>query len=136
MTELIVRAFGRPAPQGSKNGSGREASIYLPAWRAEVKRAALQAMLDAGRPPLPLFPAGVPVTIERCAFFVPWDPVGTPDIDKLLRSTLDALGGSRAAGARVFADDSQVVSIDGLSKVNCSAAGQPPGAWILIKGDV
>jgi Holliday junction resolvase RusA-like endonuclease len=135
MTQLHIRVYGRPAPQGSKTGAGREASPYLPAWRADVKRAALRAMIDSGRPPLPMFPAGIAVRLTRCVFLVPWPVLNVPDIDKLLRSTLDALGGSRAAGARVFADDSQVVRIDGLAK-EFAPPETPPGALLTIEGDL
>jgi len=143
---LHIVAIGRPAPQGSKQlgGAGQllEQSTYLPAWRQAVKIAAFEAYRAAGIEPaaLPLFAATVPVTIELCTFFVGPDqcraegtdePLGTPDIDKLLRSTLDALGGQKGGSARLFADDSQVSRIRNLSKERASA-GKPTGAYIVI----
>lgn len=142
---LHIAAVGRPAPQGSKEQGGagqlRESSIYLPAWRAAVKLAAFEAYRAAGIDPaaLPLFPAGTPVTVELCTFFVgptqcradgTDEPTGTPDIDKLLRAVLDALGGQQKGSARCFADDSQVVLIKKLSKVR--DAHLPTGAYIIL----
>jgi len=143
---LSITVFGRPAPQGSKErgpaGQMLESSAYLPAWRQAVKIGAYKAYAEMGigEGALPLFRAGTPVYLERCTFYVGPDqcradgtllPIGKPDIDKLLRSTLDALGGARAKTARLFADDSQVVSINGLSK---QRSGHPDrtGAIIVI----
>lgn len=129
---------GRPAPQGSKRtgtgGAMLEQSSYLPAWKAAVKIGTYAAYAAAGLPDtmLPLFRAGVPVTIERCSFYLANDqcrtagsnqPTGTPDIDKLLRGLLDALGGGRRDTARLFADDSQVVAIHGLTKQYAARSG-------------
>lgn len=137
---------GRPAPQGSKESGGAgqllESSIYLPAWRREVKVAAYRAYQAAGihHDRLPLFPAGVPVTLELCTFVVypeqcraagTDEPTGDPDIDKLLRATLDPLGGGRKATARLFADDAQVVRVRDLYKVRATPE-QLPGAIIIV----
>ena len=92
-----------------------------------MKIAAFAAYKAAGIDPdqLPLFPAGTPVVVELCTFFVgpeqcraagTDEPTGTPDIDKLLRAVLDALGGQQKGSARLFADDSQVIRIRDLSK--------------------
>lgn len=136
LDEVTFRVIGRPAPQGSKDGNGRESSIYLPAWRLAVKTAALRALHDRyGRPALPVFPAGVPVHVTQCVFVVSWQPTDDPDIDKLLRSTLDALGGSRKSGARVLHDDAQIVAIDGLRIYNSTAIGHEPGALITMRVD-
>ena len=142
---LIIDIVGRPAPQGSKKtgGAGQllEVSAYLPAWRAACRIGAYKAFAaaDIGTDHLPVFPIGVPVVIERLWFLVGPEqcrsggttaPIGTPDVDKLLRSTLDALGGARRQTARVFADDSQIVRIDGLRKMRCGE--RSPGASIII----
>lgn len=142
---LHIAAVGRPAPQGSKEQGGagrlRESSIYLPAWRAAVKLASFEAYRAADIDPsaLPVFPVGVPVTVELCTFFVgptqcradgTDEPIGTPDLDKLLRAVLDALGGQQKGSARCFADDSQVVLINNLSKVRASSG--ETGAYIIL----
>jgi Holliday junction resolvase RusA-like endonuclease len=107
---LVVAVDGRPAPQGSKksgaHGQMREASPYLPAWRAAVKRAVYEAYRDAGVAPgaLPLFvgPVGVAI-VFRLDSSRRVD--AAPDLDKLLRSTWDAL-----TAARVWEDDGRVVT--------------------------
>lgn len=143
---LTIAAIGRPAPQGSKElgGAGQllEQSPYLPAWRQAVKVAAYEEYARRGILPasLPVFPAGTPVVIESLTFFVGPDqcraegteePLGVPDIDKLLRAVLDALGGAKGnhRSARCYADDSQVVEIRALRKVR---AGTQTGAMIVI----
>jgi Holliday junction resolvase RusA-like endonuclease len=137
-------AVGRPAPQGSKRGGAAgqmlEQSAYLPAWRAAVKLAAYEEYRNRGIDPaaLPLFAAGVPVIVEQCTFFVGPDqcraegtdePTGAPDVDKLLRAVLDALGGAKHGGARCFADDSQVVDVLRLRKVRATSQ---TGVMIII----
>ncbi|MET0915755.1 MAG: RusA family crossover junction endodeoxyribonuclease [Jiangellaceae bacterium] len=140
---LTISVVGRPAPQGSKRtgGAGQllEQSSFLPAWKQAIKIAAFRAYAEIGltQPMLPLFRPGMPVTIERCAFYMGEDqcraagtnqPVGTPDLDKLLRGVLDALGGGRKDTAQLYADDSQVVAIHGLTKQYATR----PGAIIVV----
>lgn len=146
---LLIRVFGRPAPQGSKRagaapGSMIEQSPYLPAWRAAVKRWAYEAYKQAGIRPgeLPLFPAGRAVEIEVCTFHVIRGvqcgaagsdlPIGEPDIDKLLRATLDPLGGMKRDSARLFADDAQVTAVRSLTKVWAVPGITEPGATIIV----
>ncbi len=143
---LHIEVVGRPAPQGSKKtgGAGQllESSAYLPAWRAACRIGAYKAYAAAeiGTDHLPVFPIGVPVVIERCVFWVTSQQcrgagtdlaIGKPDIDKLLRSTLDALGGGRYKTARLYDDDSQIVMINGLAKMR-PVGTQSPGASIVI----
>lgn len=140
---LTITVVGRPAPQGSKQrgsaGQLLEQSSYLPAWKQRVKIGAYEAYreIGLGDDMLPLFRPGVPVIIERCSFYLAPDqcraegtnqPTGTPDIDKLLRGLLDALGGGRKDTARLYADDSQVVAIHGLTKQYAAR----PGAIIIV----
>lgn len=131
---LTIAAFGRPAPQGSHGlgGAGQflDSSPYLPAWRTAIRTAAFRAYGEIGLDPkaLPLFSAGTPVTIEACTFYLATAPTGKPDIDKLLRAVLDALGGGLGQTARLYKDDSQVVRIRDVSKVR--AAGHT-GALII-----
>ncbi|MDQ8047097.1 MAG: hypothetical protein REI11_20995 [Patulibacter sp.] len=141
---LTIYVHGRPAPQGSKDlssaGQLLERSPYLPSWRAAVKAGAFAAYKDAGIDPrqLPIFGPGVPVTIERCWFYVTAEqcraadtdaPVGPPDADKLLRSTLDALGGARKGTARLYADDAQITKMLDIDK----RRGVLGGALIIIR---
>ena len=152
---LVIRVDGRPAPQGSTErgpaGQLLESSPYLPAWRQAVRIATFRAYALAGIAPdrLPLFPRGRPVYFERCVFLVRDDqcraegtdePTGDPDVDKLLRATLDALGGAKnfKRSAKLFADDSQVVAMDGLRKARplLGVDGYDrPGALIIVRGE-
>lgn len=92
----------------SGNGAMREASVYLPAWRSAVRRACFEAYLAADVDPedLPLFRGAVTVDL-RFRLATRFDEA--PDVDKLARAVLDALGGSKRFGARIFADDCSVV---------------------------
>lgn len=129
---------GIPAPKGSaraiKVGKGDKARAVLVAsssdtnkraqtsWATAVGSAAKAAL--AGYPPI-----DGPVSL-RVAFYVPRPkstrrdrPTVKPDLDKLLRATLDALTGI------AFGDDAQVVVVS-ASKDYADAAG--PGAWVEV----
>lgn len=131
--EVRFEVIGLPAPQGSKRHVGRgvmvESSKKVRPWREAVAWAGREAM--AGRPAL-----DGPLRLE-VSFRLPptgrwsktdsargwrWKP-RKPDLDKLLRSTLDAL-----TDAAVIADDARVCEIDaGKTEV----AG-PSGAFIVL----
>lgn len=126
---------GHPAPQGSKRhvGNGRmvEQSKAVAPWRQNVKAAAQAAMGWGQQSPL----AG-PVAMS-VVFALPkpasapkrkrtW-PARRPDLDKLLRSTLDALTGV------VFADDGQVIGLQATKTyVNEGTYLVTPGAVLMI----
>lgn len=144
--KLTINVVGRPAPQGSHDlgGAGQflDQSAYLPAWRTAVRIAAFRAYADRDihAATLPLFPAGTPVVFHEIYFFMGPDqcraegtdlPIGKPDVDKLLRGLLDALGGGRGKTARLYADDSQVVGIKHLAKIRATGSLKP-GASIVV----
>jgi crossover junction endodeoxyribonuclease RusA len=137
---IDLRVLGHPAPQGSKRHVGRgimvEASKAVTPWReavvAECQRTGVAGrLLDGGldafltfyfprpqshykgdgnvKPTAPLFP------IRRS--------VG--DIDKLVRSTLDAL-----VQASVIADDSLVVNLGARKRY--ATIANPRGAVIRV----
>lgn len=109
---MKIVVYGMPAPQGSKRHVGKgilvESSKKVKPWRQDVKAAALAAR--NGAPPI-----DGPVCL-RVVFTLPKPksapktkrtyPDRKPDIDKLLRSTLDAL-----TEAGVFTDDARVVGV-------------------------
>jgi Holliday junction resolvase RusA-like endonuclease len=112
--QIQFSVIGTPAPQGSKRHVGRgimvESSQKVKPWRLAVVTAAREAMagMDA-----PVFDEAVSVNL---AFTLPkpasapkrrttW-PSRKPDIDKLTRSTLDAL-----TDAGMLADDARVVRL-------------------------
>lgn len=135
-----ITVHGTPAPQGSKRAivrGGRAALIEsshdrVKSWRQAVVDAAL-----AEDCPQLAGPAEVAVTFRlkrpkghyrtgRNAHLLrdsaPAYPHGMPDLDKLLRSTMDAL---TAAG--VWGDDAQVVAVTAAKTY-----GQP-GADITVR---
>jgi crossover junction endodeoxyribonuclease RusA len=131
-----LAVYGLPGPQGSKRhvGNGRmvESSLKVKPWREAVKYTALNARVGA----LPL--AG-PVWM-RLIFTLPkpksapkrrttW-PDRKPDLDKLTRSTLDAL-----TDAGLWHDDSQVVEFLRQAKTYPNEdveALEAPGALIQV----
>ncbi len=127
---VAFRVHGTPAPQGSKrafitNGRAIVTDVNpttLRTWRDDVKHAALDAM--NGHPPMsgPLellvtFVLVKPVSVKRV-----WPHV-RPDLDKLLRSTGDAL-----TSAAVYGDDSQLVKITAQKMY-----GIQPGAEVIVR---
>jgi Holliday junction resolvase RusA-like endonuclease len=132
--ELVIRAIGTPAPQGSFFAiivRGRAQVVAdnkaTGPWRKAVKQAAENAMRAADW--LPLNEA----TEVQIVFVLPrpaaakgraW-PAVRPDLDKYVRSTFDAL-----TEAKVIADDSRIVKIT-AEKVY----GEPGqvGARILVR---
>ena len=128
---VIFEVRGVPAPQGSKRpvilgkGANRrigmvESSAKVAPWRAAV-RAVAELRFAA--------PLAGPVSVVLL-FWMPRPqrpqdpdyPVVMPDLDKLVRSTLDGL-----AEGRAFSNDSQVCSI-----VTTKAYG-PPGCHITVQ---
>ncbi len=136
---LGIEVVGLPAPQGSKrhvgNGVMVESSKRVRLWREAVKHAALDH-----QPYAPLLGA-VDVSVVfrfprpkghyrtgRNAHLLREDAptyvTSRPDLDKILRSTFDALG-----EAGVWRDDSQVVRVC-ASKVYADA--RPAGATVQL----
>ena len=133
-----IRVFGHPAPQGSKrhvgNGVLIESSARVKPWRQDVRAAALEAdahfdgpvSLTVGfllRRPASHFRTGRNAHLLRDS--APAYPGKKPDIDKLLRSTLDGLGESG-----IWRDDAQVVRV---RAEKLYADHEPVGAHITIE---
>jgi crossover junction endodeoxyribonuclease RusA len=129
ITELHVTVHGRPAPQGSKrfgaHGQLREASAYLPAWRAAIKKAVYEQYKTLGVPPedLPLLRGAVAIGMT---FWMGADRRidGPPDLDKLQRAVWDAL-----TGARVWEDDARVTEVLWA----CKAPAAELGVDLLVR---
>ena len=157
MTSIEIIVLGTPAPQGSKHGyaikakgeyTGKvaqvESSAKVKPWRMAVKYAALNeiSMLDwiyqpmsgavvlevTFRLPRPKSHYGTGRNTMLLKPSAPLRPTGRPDLDKLLRSTFDALG-----EAGVWGDDAQVVSVLGMKVY---ADGLPSGATISVRSRV
>lgn len=133
---IEVRVYGVPAPQGSKtafvrggravvvDGSSAVGRQKLSSWRSEVARECHNE-----RPSEPL---SGPLFVN-IIFFMPKPksaPKGKvwcdkkPDIDKLIRSTFDAMTGV------IYNDDSQVVAIN--ARKAYASSEEPPGAIITV----
>jgi len=136
---IEVDVIGTPAPQGSKRGlviGDRavlvESSKNVKPWREAVKQAVMLAYPARERrsPTLLLGPVALEVCFRIAKPKKPrYESPGTkPDVDKLLRSTLDAL-----KDAGVYEDDSRVVSVLAY-KVFAGEEGESslPGAAIKV----
>lgn len=137
---ICVDVLGLPAPQGSKRHVGRgilvESSTKVGPWREAVVAAAT----NQGHANLML---EGPVTIDVSFYFprpkghyradgslrdsAPFTHSTKPDIDKVLRSTLDAL-----VQAAVITDDSRVQEV-GARKLYATT-DRAPGALIYVEG--
>lgn len=137
MIQFSVR--GIPAPQGSKTlnryGALYESSKKVAPWRLAIWDAArehgyagldldcplsIQVRFDLPRPKSHFTAKGLKES-------APPYPHGTPDLDKLLRSTLDGL-----TQAKVIHDDSRIVTIR-AEKSYVVDALLGPGAVIVIR---
>ena len=130
---IAFDVLGIPAPQGSKRGivvGGKavlvESSAKVKPWRSDVRDAA-QAAHDGTPLAGPLlveieFRLPRPKSLSAKASLM---HSKRPDLDKLIRSTLDAL---KSAG--VYGDDSQVCSIHARKRY--PVPGYPTGAHIRV----
>jgi len=131
---LEIKVIGTPAPQGSKRHVGRgiliESSAKVKPWREAVVWAARES---GGKVPGPVV-VDLTFTLQRPKSRPKRDiwPDRKPDLDKLTRSTLDAL---TTAGA--IEDDARVVGlIVWKTYVGCAweDALDVPGCVIRLKG--
>lgn len=124
-TQIKFTVYARPEPQGSVRGFVHQGVFdkkpraiittnnkKLKPYRQELSHTVIAAMLEAGVTP-PMAGKHVPVSVVL-DFYLERPPsipkkrtfiVVKPDIDKLARSTLDALTGN------LFLDDAQVVEL-------------------------
>lgn len=124
VNQFTVWVPGRPAPQGSKKQGARgqllEQSPYLAAWRAAVKRAVLERMLELGIKPgdRPLLRGAL--GFSACFHMDTGQRIDSPpDLDKLIRATWDPLGPGTpgARGAWLIEDDGRFVVVRDVRKV-------------------
>lgn len=142
-TELVIRAIGNPAPQGSKSYKGMrngkpilaESSKAVDPWRKAVESAARTAIqargdwltLDCPATGAAWFflPRPIRMPADRIVDGVAY-PSAYPDVTKLIRSTEDAL---KIAG--VVKDDARFVKWT-IEKMYAEP-GQPTGARIVVR---
>ena len=132
---MTITVYGQPAPKGSRrfvglSKAGRgiliESSRAVKPWAEAVKWAALECPMVIMEGPVSVkvcFTLPKPKSARKAAV-----PYKKPDLDKLVRSTFDAL-----TDAGVWRDDSQVVSLQ-ASKVYPNGLGGlgVPGAIIIV----
>lgn len=133
-TRISIEVYGTPASKGSSRpmlnrktgkafsfaGGSKVAEAKLASWDSAVRSMAHAAVGDRESPPFVDIPIAVEITFRlarpgghwgkgrnagKLASSAPTFPRGKPDIDKLVRSTLDSLTGI------VFDDDSRVISL-------------------------
>lgn len=134
---MIFGVYGIcPAPQGSKRhvGGGRmiESSAKVKPWREAVRQEAIATGLAVSAAPIYLHllfrfrrPKGHHNARGELKPSAPIDHVTRPDLDKLCRSTLDALTGV------LFADDSQVAFL--VASKEYALPGELEGCQIEIR---
>jgi crossover junction endodeoxyribonuclease RusA len=127
----LYRVVGTPAPQGSKNIGARgqlyEASKAVAPWRHAVAIQVAAQMNRAGWAPVQIA-AHVTITFllhRPSSAAKRLHPHTRPDLDKLIRSTMDAL-----VDAGALRDDA--VAVDIHARKRYAAAGSSAGAWIQI----
>lgn len=139
---MIIKAYGEPAPQGSKRAVNRgnaaravtivDSSPKLAPWRSDVITAVRSMEWPSGILDGPIIARMVfsfrrPKSIKynKRPF-----PSVYPDLSKLCRATEDAL---KAAGA--IMDDALIVEYTRLAKVYCGEdpeALESPGCYIVL----
>lgn len=147
---LIIDVVGTPAPQGSKKGFynknlGRvqmtESSNKVAPWRQDVVAAVLNRVAEVGwATPAGPVAVGIEFRIVRPKYHyrtgarahelrpeAPHYVDKKPDLDKLIRSTFDALTTSGA-----IRDDAQVAKLDPPPVKRYAGLGEPTGALITI----
>lgn len=109
----------------------------LQVWENAVRTAAMMALgeLDITRRPVSVLVVfrmprpgghfGSGKNADKLKASAPAFPAGTPDVDKILRSTLDGMTGM------LYADDSQVVHVDVWKRF--ADARNPIGASIVVE---
>ena len=130
MSSITFRVIGTPAPQGSKRHVGRgilvESSKKVRPWRQDVAAAALEARAGADPIAGPVYASIIfylprPKSAPKSREF----PDRKPDLDKLERSTYDAL-----VVAGIIRDDAQIVQSHNMKVY--AVSGEPLGARIKI----
>lgn len=138
---LDIVVYGVPAPQGSKRGgfSAKTGKTFVyeqnsktqKSWRQDVIAAAVALResqgLDTLEGPIELLvelriPRPASVNIRRRPF-----PCVKPDIDKLLRNTLDGL-----TQAGIYRDDAQIVNLVSQKRYATDDPLGAPGARIRV----
>lgn len=135
---MLITVHGSPAGQGnhrvSKTGAIYETTKNHKPWREAILYAVLELAPHSRRADPILFRG--PVSLQICFYLhrpksakKGARPDKKPDLDKLQRSTFDAL-----TSAGVFEDDSRVVSVHATKRYAGDESGLTvPGALIFVE---
>lgn len=147
MTEISIDVLGTPAPKGSNRAMVRGGrAVFVPggsktnqdalkSWAGSVREAAASFVSGQASPVFTHVPLAVAITFRLnrpgghwakrggLKSSAPMAPCVKPDLDKLVRSTLDALSGV------LFDDDSRIVET--TSRKQYAQPGQE-GATIRV----
>jgi len=126
---VTFSVLGDPAPQGSKRHVGKgimvESSKAVKPWRDSVAWSAKARMTGQ-------FAGAIKVTItfylRRGRSVKRHWPSVRPDLDKLIRSTLDGITMSG-----LWLDDAQVCHVDAMKFYTGSISRVEPGAVIIVE---
>lgn len=137
MAEIEIVVYGTPAPQGSKrhvgNGVMVESSAAVRPWRLAVAEAwrdgprtllqgaiEMEVTFDLARPAGHYGKRGLLPSARQ-------HPSVKPDLDKLLRSTLDAI----SKDCQAIADDARIVAV--TARKRYADPPRLPGAVIVLR---
>lgn len=144
---IAFQVLGTPAPQGSKRHVGKgimvESSMKVKPWREAVKTAAYEARVNTAADARPWTTLPLNVSLHfyllrpkshygtgrnagNVKISAPVFPAGRPDLDKLIRSTLDALTESG-----LIHDDAQIVQLTAW-KDYTNTVQDTPGVFIIV----
>jgi Holliday junction resolvase RusA-like endonuclease len=151
MKKIQFEVLGSPAPKGSSRAIyseklGRAFNVpsgsnvnrdRMKTWDAAVREAAKAVVGNVTAPPFVMVPLVVTIIFRLARPADHWSKKGglkdwardarphfKPDIDKLTRSTLDAMAGT------VFDDDARIVACQ-MNKIYARPGEE--GAWISVK---
>lgn len=131
MTSYRLRVYGEPAPQGSKRAyvvNGRAVLVESSSARVKEWRRIVEFSFLAVTEPI-TGPARVEIEfiMPRPKAMKRTEPhIKRPDLDKIVRSTLDAI-----TSAKAWRDDSQAVWLD--VKKRYAEPDEPSGAVIVLE---
>ncbi len=137
---MTFTVYGNPAPQGSKRHVGAgvmvESSKLVKPWRTAVEQAVMLMAPMGGRGSQPILVPGPVTVVIAFTLHRPKSkkkevkPATRPDIDKLTRSTFDAL---KTAG--VYEDDGRIVDLCVTKRYPAQGADSLPVPGAVIHVD-
>jgi Holliday junction resolvase RusA-like endonuclease len=149
---LWFDAIGDPCPEPRPRWDGRK-GVYVPSkatpWKHEIRAACKAAQMRCGW--VGVVEPGVPLAVGlefrmarpkshwrqgrhsgKLKDHAPYWHTGKPDIDNLTKAALDAVGAFDGCPTMVWADDSQVVTLDPSPLKRYAQPGEEPGCRVSV----